>query len=204
MSEPTRPTPQPASPVRAPIDLEARREHERRKYAALAADPQSTYGSTNHGRFAYDLVRSFKPRFVVDFGCGRNDFIYHLRRVGVDGLGVDFAFPQADIVAPMHRVPVSSGIADVVTCFDALEHLLPEEVDEVLAEMRRVAVAAGHFVFSISTRPSTIKVAGEGLHPTVRPKAWWLERIAAVGTVLQGSGTPHGSGRYITGTFNDA
>lgn len=201
MSDPTRPTPLPP-PI--PIDLEARREHERRKYVALATDPGSTYGSTNHGRFAYDLVRAFKPRFVVDFGCGRNDFIHHLRRVGVDGLGVDFAFPQADIVAPMHRVPVSSGIADAVTCFDALEHLLPEEVDEVLAEMRRVAVVGGHFVFSICTRPSSIKVAGEGLHPTVRSKAWWLERIASVGTVRQGPGTPHGSGRYITGTYNDA
>ncbi|HMN39717.1 MAG TPA: class I SAM-dependent methyltransferase [Phycisphaerales bacterium] len=189
----------PAIPA-PPIDLEARREHERKKYLALAADPRSTYGSSNHGRFAYDLVRGLKPRFVVDFGCGRNDFVRHLRRRGVDGLGIDFAFPQADVKAPMHRVPISSGIADVVTCFDALEHLLPEEVDEVLAEMRRVGVEGGRFVFSICTRPSTIKVAGEGLHPTVRPRAWWLERINEVGRVGQGPG----STRYITGTFNNA
>jgi SAM-dependent methyltransferase len=183
-----------------PVDLEARREHERKKYLALAADASSKYGSTNHGRFAYDLVRSFKPRFVVDFGCGRNDFIRGLRRNGVDGLGIDFAFPEADVQAPMHRAPVSSAISDVVTCFDALEHLLPEEVDEVLAEMRRIAVEGGRFVFSICTRPSKIKVAGEGLHPTVRSRAWWLERIGQVGTVIQGQESP----RYITGTFNDA
>ena len=136
-----------------PVDLDARREHERRKYLALA---DSSYGSTNHGRHAYDLVRSFRPspRFVVDFGCGRNLFIRHLRRLGVDGIGVDFAFADADIVAPMHRVPVSGGIADVITSFDALEHLLPEEVDEVLHEMRRVAVPRGKFVFSICTRAS--------------------------------------------------
>lgn len=188
--------------IPAPIDLEARREHERKKYLALAADASSKYGSTNHGRFAYDLIRSFtpRPRFVVDFGCGRNDFIHGLRRSGIDGLGIDFAFPQADVQAPMHRVPVSARIADVVTCFDALEHLLPEEVDEVLAEMRRVAVEGGRFVFSICTRPSTIKVAGEGLHPTVRSRAWWLERIGQVGTVFQGQESP----KYITGTFNDA
>jgi SAM-dependent methyltransferase len=183
-----------------PVDLEARREHERRKYLALAG---STYGSTNHGRFAYRLVQSFKPRpptFVVDFGCGRNLFIQHLRRLGIDGLGIDFAFPEADIVAPMHRVPVSAGIADVVTSFDALEHLLPEEVDEVLDEMRRIAVPGGRFVFSICTRESKTRVNGEGLHPTVQPIKWWLDRVGRVGTVRRGLGSP----RYIAGVFNHA
>jgi SAM-dependent methyltransferase len=182
-----------------PVDLEARREHERRKYLALTG---STYGSTNHGRHAYSIVQAFKPppRFVVDFGCGRNLFIQHLRRLGIDGLGVDFAFSEADIVAPMHRVPVSAGIADVVTSFDALEHLLPEEVDEVLDEMRRIAVAGGRFVFSICTNESKTKVNGEGLHPTVRPRGWWLDRIKRVGTVRQGLGAP----RYIAGVFNHA
>jgi len=180
-----------------PVDLEARREHERRKYVALMP---TGYGSTNHGRFAYRLVQGCKPRFVVDFGCGRNLFIQHLRRLGIDGLGIDFAFPEADIVAPMHRVPVSAGIADVVTSFDALEHLLPEEVDEVLEEMRRIAAPGGRFIFSICTRESKTKVNGEGLHPTVRPIKWWLDRVGRVGTVRQGLGAP----RYIAGVFNHA
>lgn len=190
--------------VSIPVDLEARREHERRKYLALAAHPGGTYGSTNHGRFAYRLVQSFKPRptFVVDFGCGRNLFIQHLRRLGIDGLGIDFAFHEADIVAPMHRVPVSAGIADVVTSFDALEHLLPEDVDEVLDEMRRIAVPGGGFVLSICTRESKTKVNGEGLHPTVRPLKWWLDRIGRVGTLRQGLGAPRGG--YIAGVFNHA
>jgi len=180
-----------------PVDLEARREHERGKYAALTG---TRYGSSNHGQHAYALVQSFKPRFVVDFGCGRNLFMQHLRRLGIDGLGVDFAFPEADIVAPMHRVPLSAGIAEVVTAFDALEHLLPEEVDEVLDEMRRIGVRGGRFVFSICTRESRHQVNGEGLHPTVKPRGWWLERIGRVGTVRQGLGAP----RYIAGTFNHA
>jgi hypothetical protein len=89
-----------------PVDLEARREHERRKYVALAKHAGGNYGSSNHGRFAYRLVQGFKPRppaFVVDFGCGRNLFIQHLRRLGIDGLGIDFAFPEADVPAPMHK-----------------------------------------------------------------------------------------------------
>lgn len=186
------------APIKPTID--ARREHERKKYVALAARraaPGMGYGATNHGAAAFPLVQRLKPRFVVDFGCGRNDFIGALRRTGIDGLGIDFAFPEADIPRAMHKTGLVDGVADVVTSFDALEHLLPEDVDAVLAEMRRVACPKAHFVFSICPRPSRTTVAGEGLHPTVRPLAWWLDRIGQVGTVT----APKAERRYIVGRF---
>ena len=180
-----------------PTILDARREQERAKYVALAAKPGSTYGSTNHGKLAVPIIQKLKPRFVVDFGCGRNDLVRDLRRLGVDGLGVDFAFPDADLVRPMHKTALHAGVADVVTSFDALEHLLPEDVDAVLAEMRRVAKPRGHCVFSICTRPSKTTVAGEGLHPTVRQLDWWLDRIGRVATVSN----PRAERRFIVGRF---
>ncbi len=178
-------------------ELDARRDHERAKYLELASRPGSAYGSTNHGRHAVPIVRSWKPRFVVDFGCGRNDFIRHLRRLGIDGLGVDFAFDDADVVKPMHVTGLVEGVADVVTCFDALEHLLPEDVNPVLAEMRRVARPRGWFCVSVCTRPSRITALGENLHPTVRPINWWLDRIGRVGAVTD----RRAGGRYIIGRF---
>ena len=181
----------------SPTTLDTRREKERAKYVALATKPGSTYGSTNHGKLAVPIIHKFKPRFVVDFGCGRNDLVRDLRRLGIDGLGVDFAFPDADLIRPMHKTALHAGVADVVTSFDALEHLLPEDVDAVLAEMRRVAKPRGHFVFSICTRPSKTTVAGEGLHPTVRPLDWWLDRIGRVATVIN----PRADRRFIVGRF---
>jgi len=172
--------------------LPARREAERMKYLRLRP---SGYGGTNHGDRATAQVLEWQPRFVVDFGCGRNDFIRDLRRRGIDGLGVDFAFEEADVLAPMHAVPLASSIADVVTSFDALEHLLPEDVDPVLAEMHRVARPGGRFIFSICTRPSRITVDGENLHPTVQPQSWWIDRIARVGCVEVAA-------RYLSGTFH--
>jgi len=174
-------------------NIETRRVREREKYLALTKS--STYGATNHGRDAYPLVLNHASRFVVDFGCGRNDFIRGLRRRGVDGLGVDFAFEEADILAPMHRVPIANGVADVVTSFDALEHLLTEDVPLVLDEMRRVSRPGGRFVLSIARRPSRITVNGEGLHPTVRPLRWWLAEIGRVGKVQS-------SRPYIEGVFH--
>jgi len=181
--------------------LEQRREFERQKYVKLGASSGGGggYGSTNHGRFAYATVLGWQPRFIVDFGCGNNAFIREMRRRGVDGLGIDFANEEADIIAPMHAVPLASGIADVVTSFDALEHLLPDDVDAALAEMQRVCRSEGHFIFSICTRPSRITVEGQNLHPTVRPVEWWLERIARVGLILDVRAS---EGRYITGTFH--
>ncbi len=187
--------------------IEQRREAERAKYVKLAAHSggeRGGYGCTNHGRHAYTTVITWQPRFVVDFGCGNNAFIHELRRRGIDGLGIDFANVEADIAAPMHCVPLAGGIADIVTSFDALEHLLPEDVDPVLAEMRRIGTSGGggHFVFSISTRPSRITVDGQNLHPTVQPLDWWVERIARVGVVESVGASGGTSGGYITGTWH--
>jgi SAM-dependent methyltransferase len=162
------------------------------------AEPRTLTIPTNHGRDAYTTVIAWQPRFVVDFGCGDNGFIRELRRRGIDGLGIDFANAGADIASPMHCVPLAGGIADVVTSFDALEHLLPEDVEPVLAEMRRLGRPGGQFIFSICTRPSRITVDGQNLHPTVRPLDWWIERIARVGAV-ETAGT---SGHYLTGTWH--
>lgn len=176
--------------------IDERREAERQKYLALQARSGGRYGATNHGRRAIVPVLLRQPRFVVDFGCGSNAFIRELRRRGTDGLGIDFADDHADLLAPMHAVPLAAGIADVVTSFDALEHLLPDDVDPALAEMRRVARLGAAFVISVSTRPSRITADGENLHPTVRPRAWWIERIARVGQIERGH-----SGGYIEGVF---
>ena len=181
----------------ATATIDQRRERERQKYLTLRARSDGSYGATNHGRRAIVQVLLRQPRFVVDFGCGSNAFIRELRRRGADGLGIDFADERADLIAPMHAVPLASGIADVMTSFDALEHLLPEDVEPVLAEMKRVARAGAAFVISVSTRPSRITANGENLHPTVRPRSWWLERIARVGQVERAP-----SGGYIEGVFH--
>ena len=171
------------------------RQKEKDKYLNLLKE-RPTYGSTFHGQSAVELVEKYiRPlldgRFhsacVVDFGCGGNEFIKKLNTAfggwlgyhdtGLRGIGVDFVNPKADLIHPMHKVPINDSAADVITAFDALEHLLPEEVEEVLAEMARVGKPGGMFVFSISHKPSVITSLGENLHPTVETGEWWMEKI---------------------------
>jgi SAM-dependent methyltransferase len=182
--------------------LEQRRSHEREKYLSLMR--KGNYGSSNHGKNAYDIVMRYTPSLIVDFGCGDNKFIKGLISKAsslstmiskdISGIGIDFAHTSADLIEPMHKTSLPDSVADVVTSFDALEHLLPEEVEDVLREMCRVGVSGGGFVFSICTRPSNILSMGENLHPTVENMDWWLDKIGNFGY-------PEFTGNYVTGSW---
>lgn len=168
----------------AHTDMEMRREEERKKYLALL---KTKYGSSNHGSIALPEILALrpKPRFLVDFGCGRNDFVRELRSThGIPAAGVDFAFPEADVHRPMHETGIQSCIADVVTAFDSLEHLLEEDVFPVLREMRRVGCPGARFWVTVCCRPSKITVAGRNLHPTVKSIDWWIARFTDIGALV--------------------
>ena len=166
------------------IAIEHKREHEKEKYLWLRkAFPK--YGSSNHGKNAYNIVLNFSPLTVIDLGCGDNSFLKKISKNNIETIGVDFVHEKADILRPMHDTGIKSNTANVVTAFDALEHLIPEEIDEVLKEMYRITKPKGHFVFSISTRKSEYTVKGGNLHPTVQPIEWWIEKIERYGTILE-------------------
>ncbi len=171
---------------------------ERNKYVELLSTRPS-YGASNHGKGAKPLVHAFlidkDGGTVVDFGCGDNSFIKSISNSNISGVGVDFVNPKADLIEPMHKVSLPDGYADVVTSFDALEHLLPEEVDEVLKEMFRISKPCGIFIYSISHRPSSITSLGKNLHPTVEPMEWWMDKLKQYCVNLKFNG------KYLTGEW---
>ena len=174
-------------------ELHQQRNKEKAKYVELQAWMPS-YGSSNHGQDALEYVLGKKPNLVVDFGCGRNNFIEALKTEGVKGIGVDFVYQEADIVAPMHEIPLENDSVDFVTAFDSLEHLLTEDVDLVLGEMKRIATPQADFCFSISYVSSNILVHNENLHPTVKSEYWWKQKIKTIGDASS-------MGKYLIGTF---
>lgn len=149
------------------------------------------YGHSNHGQHAIHLLAGV--RSLIDVGCGHNQFAQACKGRGIRAIGVDFACPSADIVGPAHRLPFRAGRFDMVTAFDMLEHLRPDDVATVLREFARVS---RRYIFSISYRPSRHTVHGETLHPCVRPEAWWVARIAEAG------GRTERAGRYLTGEWS--
>jgi ubiquinone/menaquinone biosynthesis C-methylase UbiE len=176
---------------------------ERQKYIELyASSTAKSYSKLcNHGNRSLGILKDWKPKSVVDIGCGTNEFIKetlwkcfpHLHDKMV---GVDFACPLADLNACATALPFTDKQYDVLTAFDMLEHLLPAQVELVLAEFARVS---HRFIFSISYVPSNTKWKGENLHPTVRVEEWWINQI-----MRAGGGSIQKSGRYITGTWTPA
>jgi SAM-dependent methyltransferase len=96
---------------------------------------------------------------VLDVGCGRGEILRHCARLGADAYGIDYAPVAIDlaskIVAGERQSPGKTGAAHVaqadaktlpfpddtfdrVLMFDVVEHLFPWELDQSLAEVKRV------------------------------------------------------------------
>lgn len=183
----------------APKTLDEKRRREREKYlkiyTKLRSDPMggfARYGRSNHWTEAMPRIKAMRINSVVDVGTGRGDFPKQMFKLGCRlCYGYDFALQPEDEVkthresqvlvlaqAPAHELPHKDKSIEYVTAFDMLEHIVPDEVEPVLAEFARIATRG--FIFSISYVPSILKVDGQNLHPTVRPKHWWLSTIKRV------------------------
>ena len=112
-------------------------------------------------------MSELRPDVVLDYGCGQSDLSEHLKGGA--------AFYRYDPAVPdCARMPVVR--ADLVINTDVMEHIPQEDVDDVLADIRRLSARA---FFVIATRPAlTILPNGENAHCTVKPAEWWLARIA--------------------------
>lgn len=135
----------------------------------------SGYGHSNHGK-SY-LTEANKYKSVLDIGCGHNEFIKLLRGEFPQRklIGIDFSCPGADMNEDVLSLPFEDKEFELLTSFDMLEHVAPDDVDDAFREMCRVSK---RFSFRISYRPSCHSIDNENLHPTVRPEQWWIDKIS--------------------------
>ncbi len=156
------------------------------RYKYIALHKQAHYGGKNHGKHARNKLISFNPQSVCDVGCGNGAFCKSLIGHIPYLLGIDFASqPIGDSVAwcTAHAAKINLPTDGVEWCtsFDMLEHLVPEEVDDVLAELTRISSVG--LIVSICYRSSSITCKGEQLHMTVQPEEWWVAKLKLLGDV---------------------
>lgn len=142
-------------------------------YRALNAKHHAEYdGWGRHsGRYADAvelLADSVGTYFILDYGCGKQELKRRLDQNGFNVVGYDPAFPELSS-APEPQ--------DLVVCSDVLEHIEPDCLDAVLSDLARVTRKVGLFI--IATRES-LKCLPDGTNPhrIVRPKEWWIEKLA--------------------------
>ncbi|MEM8552218.1 MAG: hypothetical protein AAGF45_07520 [Pseudomonadota bacterium] len=137
---------------------------------------QRTYGNTavRMKRFIEPWVQLAAPLSILDYGAGQGGFVDLLDVPSLsDRQSYDPAIPS------LSSRP--GGDVDYVVCIDVLEHLEPEEVPGVLADIAGLSRKA---LIIVTTAPArAVLPDGRNAHTTIRPPRWWKARIAeAFGT----------------------
>ena len=91
----------------------------------------------------------FRPKKVLDLGCGPGALMHLLWELGVDVEGIDFAESSKQLATPdvRDRITVGAvtdqtlkpaGVYDLVICREVLEHLTVLQVKQAVANMVRL------------------------------------------------------------------
>lgn len=138
-------------------------------YAALNArlhEERVEYGigGGKHAVAVAKLCQSFHTTSVLDYGCGKSQ------------LAKALPFPIWEYDPGVPGKAESPRPADIVVCTDVLEHIEPEYLNGVLADLQRVTRKLAYLV--IHTGPSSKSLAdGRNAHLIQRDAGWWKERL---------------------------
>jgi hypothetical protein len=128
------------------------------------------YGDTSvkNLRFLRADIKLLRPRSILDYGCGQSRLLDFLQ------LGYPVELMRYDPAIPRWaRKPERP--ADLLINVDVLEHIEERDLDPVLADM---AALGRNALIIVDTGPaSTFLADGRNAHVTIRPHAWWRERL---------------------------
>ena len=129
------------------------------------------YGDTSvkNLRFLRADIKLLEPRSVLDYGCGQSRLLDELK------LGYPVELVRYDPAVPAWAKKPDKPV-DLLINIDVLEHIEEADLDAVLAEMASLCRNA---LIIVDTKPaSAILPNGRNAHATIRPHAWWGERIS--------------------------
>jgi hypothetical protein len=146
-----------------------------RQLNKLLHESRPDYGTSGqrYAGIVEQLVEKYGTHEVLDYGCGKRTM----------QAALTFAITNYDPCIPgLDSVPEPH---DIVTCTDVLEHIEPECLAEVLADIRRCTKRVA--LLLVATRPAKKTLAdGRNAHLIQEPYDWWRDKFAAAGfTVLQ-------------------
>lgn len=119
-----------------------------------------------------NFCKSYKPKTVLDYGCGKG-FQYTKHNLHkLAGIEIPTLYDPA--VKEFEQKPV--GKFDSVICTDVMEHIHQDDCDETLKE---IFSYADHSVFfTISCNPAKKHFAdGTNYHVNCKPEEWWFATI---------------------------
>ena len=97
------------------------------------------------------------------------------------------ALPEYDVTEYDPGIPGKENgnhPRNFVVCLDVLEHIEPELLDNVLADLQRCVLDKGFFVIAC-VEANTILADGRNAHLIVEPYHWWKEKIEERFDIIQ-------------------
>ncbi len=114
--------------------------------------------------FVVSLIRQLKTQDVLDFGCGKSALANNL----------PFPIKQYDPAIPKYaELPEP---AELVVCTDVIEHIEPEYLDNVLAQIKSLTNKLCYMVISIAPAWKTLP-DGRNAHLIIESYDWWWVKI---------------------------
>ncbi|HUL57351.1 MAG TPA: hypothetical protein VLT60_10155 [Usitatibacter sp.] len=152
-------------------------EEYRKLQQELHKNPNYGVASLQFAPYVASLYKQTHSRSLSDYGAGKQNLLKGLAASGVqpaEYYPYDPAFPE-------YGPPRS---ADIVCCIDVLEHIEPELVDNVLAELGSIVTKFGFF--SVHQGPAAKVLAdGRNAHLIQKPTSWWLPKMVKHFEILQ-------------------
>lgn len=167
------------------MNIATAREIEQHRYIHLYRT--SAYGMTRDRLDAIipgiiKLHRDYDLETALDVGAGRGEVVHFINKFICEGHGSEVvpALLSDNIkFSYIHDLKFTDNKFDLVTCFDVLEHILPEDTEQAISELVRVCKQI--LFISVNNQPS--KWHGPDLHINKRPYSDWRDLFAVHGGV---------------------
>jgi len=142
-------------------------------YAAMQKElhknPDYGVASIGHAPIVKTILEFSGSKSISDYGAGKQNLKRALHDLGKR----DFEYYPYDPAFPEYGPPRP---ADLVCCIDVLEHIEPDYLSAVLAELGSITRQFGFF--SIATRPAKKLLSdGRNAHLIQKPSSWWLPKL---------------------------
>ena len=123
-------------------------------------------GGGKHAETVLKLAEKLGTKSILDYGCGK----------GYLAKAIEFPIWEYDPAVP--GKDESPRPADLVVCTDVLEHIEPDCLMAVLADLRRVTKVIGYFTIHTGPARKTLP-DGRNTHLIQKHRQWWKNRLKA-------------------------
>ncbi len=133
---------------------------------------------------AHVIAIANTPQNTLDVGCAKGFLVSNLRQLGINAYGIDisdYAISQnqrhrkflSKVDAGSDRFPFKNNFFDLITCFDAIEHVRNHR--HLLKECHRVLKKNGHMI--ISTPKKKYPWDKDATHINIHEPKFWVEDV---------------------------